>query len=227
MFTFSFPERPPLDEYNKKIISGIAIGLVPILLAAPTLLQPGYPFGGEIYSNLVPAIHARDALAAGQFPWDAPWFSGRNIWINPLFKGAYPFAWPLYMPFVPLAVAVKFVVAIHLFGTVFVSFWILEKDIGPVSAGAMALLFLSPIAVQVGVAHLEKLFAWPWVVLAATQTVPWRLQKSPDQAGLVIGVCIGMALLAGGNYYAAYIYSETEILIHFWWINCFECRPDC
>lgn len=110
----------------------------------------------------------------------------------------------MYLPIIPLSIAVKFTIAIHLFGSAALAFLILDRDIPPVPSAAISLLFITPIAVQVGVAHLEKLFAWPWLVLAATQVVPWRLQKDPIRAGTIIGASIGLALLAGGHYYAAY-----------------------
>ncbi|WP_379775017.1 hypothetical protein [Haloarcula pelagica] len=174
-------------------------------LLLPSLMTEGYPVGNEIFVHLMPALHARFSLLAGELPiYTDLFFSGRYQFANPLWFGWYPFAWPLYVPGLPLKTAIYIVVAPHLLAAPAIAYYYSQKTLPYYFAVPFAYLWLMPITVQAFGGHLEKLFAWPWLVLLVWQLRPSNLTERPRRAGYIMGFCGGMMFLAAGNYYFIY-----------------------
>lgn len=204
--SFDIARLPQFPFSHDTLVVVILASLFPIFLSWPAFAQSGYPFGGEIFSNLLPALHARFDIANGQLPLRTElFFDGRYQFNNPLWYGFYPPAWLLFVPFVPLDIAVKVVVAVHLMAVPAVAYFHARKLHSWYVAALLAVLWVLPLASQVAGAHLEKIFAWPWFVLAAWQLSPRKLRADRRRTGIAIGFAAGMILLAGGNYYFAYL----------------------
>lgn len=186
-------------------VSFALVAVFPVLLTRDAIFGAGYPNGGESFSNLVPALHARHSLSHGQLPiYTDAFYTGRYQFLNPIWYGFYPPAWLLLAPFVPLDVASKLLVAAHLAAVPVVAYYYARDDLRAPVAVAFSLLWVLPIAAQVRAGHFEKIFAWPWFVLLAWQLTPERLDASRRRPGYVAGLSIGTMLLAGGNYYGAF-----------------------
>ena len=182
---------------------GLLLGLVPLALVGRELLGPGPPYPGDGASNLLPPLHVRWALTEGRLPiYTDLWYGGEYVPFNPLFKGFYPPAWPMYVPGIPLFGATKVLLALHYVATPAVGYWFARREFHPGVAAAFALLFTTPMALFGG--HFEKVFGWPWFVLLATQLVPSRRFGAPRRAGLLAGLGLGALLLAGDNYHFLY-----------------------
>lgn len=196
--------RTFLSARRSAIVWSLVAGIVPVALTWPLLAPARYPWGGETYSNLVPIVLARQQLAAGSVPlYSELFFGGRYLFLDPLWKGFYPGAWVLFVPTIPLPTALDLTLAVHLAAPAVVSYLFLRNRLRTSLAILFAILWALPIASHVPVHH-EKIFAWPWCVLAAIQLLPPRLENSPRHAGLLAGVGIGVGFLAGGNYYGVY-----------------------
>ncbi len=211
-------------SYLTRILTGCLIGLIPVALSLPAFAGSGYPLGGEIFSNLMPAQHARFSILAGELPLHTDLFySGRNQYANPLWYGFYPLAWILFIPGIDLALASKVVLGFHLLLTTTIAYYYAREDFDWWLAAPFALLWVMPIASQFHTAHLEKVFAWPWVVLAAWQLTPSRIGSSwrsisvlgrevdVNLNGAIAGAALGVAFLSGGNYY--FVYGSTLVFM--------------
>ncbi|MFB6186439.1 MAG: hypothetical protein ABEI86_06180, partial [Halobacteriaceae archaeon] len=194
-----------LSSKREVVLIGGILGVFPLILTARAFILPGFPFDGEIFSNLLPALHARHSIANGQLPiYTELFYSGRYQFANPLWYGFYPPAWLLFIPGIPLDGAIKFLLAVHLFITPGIAYYYSEQEVPWFVAAPFALLWVMPIAAQLNFAHLEKVFAWPWLVLVACQCLPERFRSDSRRDGRIAGIGLGMILLAGGNYYFAY-----------------------
>lgn len=190
----------------------LALGV--LLLNYPLVTTSGYPYGGELFSNLYLALHARTSIAAGHLPiYTDLFFTGRYQFANPLWYGFYPFAWPLFLPAIPLKLATKFVILGHLIAVPFISYHSLKEYVAQRNALLLSMISLLPIATQVGAGHLEKIFAWPWFVLIIWQLLPDRTDTI--RRGVLIGGAVGLILLGGGNYYAAYALALAVLVLGF------------
>ena len=188
------------------ILTALLLGAVPVLLTADAFFRAGYPFGGEIFSNLIPAVHARQSISTGELPgYTELFFGGRYQFSNPLWYGFYPPAWILFIPVIPLTVAVKLLIGAHLVAVPLVAYYCLKPKLRWELVVLLSLLWVMPLASQVSAAHLEKIMAWPWDILAAHQLLPDELADDPLRAGTIAGVATGAVFLAGGNYYGMYL----------------------
>jgi hypothetical protein len=202
--------RVSLLIHRHPIWFGCILGLVPLLMIQQALFSAGFPFGEEIFSNLLPALHARHSLATGQLPiYTDLFYDGRYQFANPLWYGFYPPAWILFIPVIPMAPAIKFLIGVHLFTTPLIAYYFAQKSTSPIVAAPFALLWVLPIGSQLAFAHIEKVFALPWVAFTAFQLLPHRIRSEPWNCGLLAGIGAGAMFLAGGNYYFFY----TVILI--------------
>lgn len=185
-----------------------------LLINYSLLSTTGYPYGGEVFSNLYLAQHARTSLAAGHLPiYTDLFFTGRYQFANPLWYGFYPFAWPLLFPMIPLKLATKIVILGHLIAVPLISYHSLKDHLELRHSLLLSMISLPPIATQVGAGHLEKIFAWPWFVL-----IMWRLlpcNAGTIRRGVLLGVAIGFMLLAGANYYAVYALFLVLLILGF------------
>lgn len=187
----------------RRLAPGLLLGVVPLFFVRQHLFAPGYPYLLDGTSNLYPALHVRWAIAHGEVPlYTHLWYGGEFIIFNPLFKGFYPPAWPLYVPGIPLLLATKAVLALHYLATPAVAYWFAREDFPAPTAALFALLFTTPMALFVG--HYEKVFGWPWFVLLVWQVTPSRLFADRQRAGLLAGIGLGTLLLAGDNYHFFY-----------------------
>lgn len=187
----------------RRIGIGVLLGLVPLFLLREVLFAPGYPYQFDGVSNLYPALHFRWSLIQGQLPiYTELWYGGEIQQFNPLWKGFYPFAWPLFIPGVPILPALKAILAVHYALPAIFAYYFLSEELDWWAAAPVALLFTTPMALFVG--HYEKVLGWPWLVLCVVHLRPTLLRDHPRRAGLVAGVGLGVALLAGDNYHVFY-----------------------
>ena len=194
-----------LKNNRRKILLSLTIAAVPVLLLKEVLFQPGYPWGADGLSNLLPPLHARWSLVQGKLPiYTELWYGGEYQPFNPLWKGFYPPAWPLFIPGIPILLATRGVLAIHYMAAPVIAFWYLSEDFDDRVAIPFALLFLSPMALFLG--HYEKVLGWPWAVLLMCQLVPHRLRDAPHRRGVIAGVSLAAMLLAGDNYHFFFIW---------------------
>lgn len=199
-----------IDTVNpwRVVLVGIALGCVPLWLEAPQLFRPGVPYPVDGASNLLPPLHARYSLAQGQLPiYTELWYGGEYQFVNPLWKGFYPPAWPLFIPGIPFFPALKAVLALHYIAPVAIAYWYARQDFSPWIAVPFALVFVLPMALFGGM--YEKVLAWPWVVLIGWQLTPPRLLGRPRRAGILAGIGLGVVLLAGDVY--AFFYTSCFV----------------
>jgi hypothetical protein len=193
-------------NWQQRILIGILIGFIPVAVSWKVFLLPGFPLGGEVFSNLVPALHARNSILSGKLPiYTELFFSGRYQFANPLWYGLYPPAWVLFISWIPMPIAAKILLAAHLIATSAIAYYFTRDYLSPSYSALISLLWVSIIGFQFSVAHFEKIFAWPWFVMAAYQLLPDKLENDSSRAGLLAGFSIGFILLSGANYYFVYV----------------------
>lgn len=208
MVRLSFPvvTRSLRRFYNhsaQRYLIGVLLCLVPLYLLRTQLFYPGVPYPGDFISNLYPPLIVRWHLSHGQLPIHTPlWYGGEFITSNPLFKGFYPGAWPMYIPGIPLILVAKLLIGLHYVAAVGIAYWYGSERFQWWLAAPFALLFLTPMATFGG--WLEKVFGWPWIVLFVWQLTDDRMRRDPVRAGIVAGGALGMAFLAGDNYHVFY-----------------------
>ncbi|EMA26487.1 hypothetical protein C443_02037 [Haloarcula argentinensis DSM 12282] len=130
-----------------------------------------------------------------------------------MFKGFYPPALPMYIPQVPLDIALEVVAGAHLTAIPVVAYWCARRDLDIAHAAPYALIWLFIAWPHYSGGQLEKLFAFPWVVLTVHQLLPRYLNSASRRAGVIAGIGIGAAFLAGGMYYTFYLCVFTGVLI--------------
>lgn len=164
------------------------------------------PFMGvaDWLSNLLPIIQYRSSILIDHaLPNFTPlWYGGRFQWQNPLWSFLYFPATLTWLVF-PLDWAARLVTMVHLGAAALVGYrlaghWLqcrLERVLG-------ALLLISPVMAALYLGHLEKLLAWPWVLLGFYSLLhpAWADAKR----GLVAGLSLGVIALTGANYYVLY-----------------------
>ena len=74
-----------------------------------------------------------------------------------------------------------------------------------------AILFAAPMAQPLRAGHIENVFAYPWILLGTSLILDHR--KNNFRRGVAAGVCLGVAALAGANYYVFYAIILYTILI--------------
>lgn len=193
------------ESSYKTYVSLLLVAAFPVFLTHNAIFGSGYPNGGELFSNLIPALHGRYSLSHGQLPvYTEHFYTGRYQFLNPLWYGFYPPAWILFLPFVPLDLASELLIAVHIAVVPVIAYYYAKKELRLWITVAFSLIWVLPIAAQVKAGHLEKIFSWPWFVLLAWQLTPDRLDAPRHRPAYIAGFSIGMMLLAGGNYYAAF-----------------------
>jgi len=193
------------------------LGFVPVLILSPAYIGSGFPFGGEVLTNLLPIVEFRLAVASGDLPIysDMLYQKGRLYWANPLSKVFYPFAWPLFIPGVPLAPTLKVILLVHVIAATTIAYVSAEKYLEWHVAAPFALLWILPLATH-SVGHIEKILAYPWLVLLVWLLLPDNLDEHPKRTGLIVGVAAGMIWLAGANYFFIYaaLFTASVALIY-------------
>jgi hypothetical protein len=187
-------------NYRKRSVVAISLGSATVGVVTPLLLQSGLPYSGDFLSNMLPPLHARHSIRAGKLPiYTDLWYGGRYQPANPLWKGLYPPAWPMFVPWVPLETAAKVVFSGHLFASGAVAGWLLSRDFRLQYALPLAIVWAVPALAFRG--HLQMVLAWPWAILIGVSLLPWRISNS-KWSGLAIGIG-GAAILSAGSTYLA------------------------
>jgi hypothetical protein len=99
-------------------------------------------------------------------------------------------------------IALKIILGLHYVLAPTIAYYYLRENFDWWVATPFALLFLTPMTLFVG--HYEKVLGWPWIVFAVLQLRPTRLRADPRRAGLLAGIGLGIAFLAGDNYHVFY-----------------------
>jgi hypothetical protein len=166
-------------------------------------ISGGFPYGGDGLSNLIPAWLVRHELTSGDLPiYTELWYGGEYLFANPLFKGFYPLWWPTMIPGVPMELAVTAILSLHVVGTGLVAYWVTSRSLPP--RFALPLSFVLSLPVIVWGAHTEKLLGWPYFVLVIGAVAPDYIRRFPRRSGLTAGAGVGVMLLVGDIYHAAY-----------------------
>jgi len=158
----------------------------------------------DLITNLLPIIHYRKSiLEHGEFPlYTTLWYGGRFQWQNPLWNFLYLPSTLLYLA-LPLALATKVVFVGHFIIAAWAGYLVAKKYFkDEIMRISCAFLFLTPIAVAMSIGHLEKVLAWPWVLLGLRVALGWSEREFID--GLLVGFCLGQIAFAGANYYVLY-----------------------
>lgn len=191
------------DEARRRVGIGLVLGLFPLYFVRRHLFVAGFPYDGDGISNLFPALLVRQELARGAVPYRTDlWYGGEVILHNPLFKGFYPPAWPIFVPGIPLLPAMKVLLAVHYVAVPAIAYWYLREEFSLAVAAPFALTFVLPMAAFM--AHYEKTLGWPWVILLAFQCTPSRLTAEERWPGVLAGVAVGALLLVGSSYHFFY-----------------------
>lgn len=190
-------------DAGRRCVIGILLSFIPLYILRSRLFRPGFAYPGDFTSNLFPALMIRWELTHGQMPFYTHlWYGGEYILFNPLFKGFYPIAWPLYIPGIPLLPAMKLLLAAHYAATVVIAYWYASREFSWGLAAPFALLFVTPMATFAG--HVEMVFGWPWLVLFVWHITDKRMRTDSLRSGVIAGGALGVALLAGDNYHFFY-----------------------
>jgi hypothetical protein len=202
------------ENINRKQILWVAgaliVALVPLVVLREMVFQPGYPYTRDALSNLIPPWHARHSFLSGQLPiYTDLWYGGRPQYQNPLWKGLYPPAWPLFIPGIPMFPAIKTILAVHYVAAGLVAYYYASRDFSPIVGVAFGILAIVPMTEFVG--HYEKVFGWPWAILIIANLLPHRF--SCPRAGYLIGGGLGAMLLAGDNYHFFYFGIFVAIML--------------
>lgn len=195
--------RPPEIDRKRAVllVGALVVALVPLVVLREMLFQPGYPYTHDALSNLLPPWHARHSLLDGRLPiYTDLWYGGQLQFLNPLWKGFYPPAWPLFVPGIPMLPAIKAVLGAHYVAAGLIAYYYASRDFSVPVAVSFGLLAITPMTEFVG--HFEKVLGWPWAILIVANLLPHRLDR--PRTGYLIGGALGAMLLAGDNYHFFY-----------------------
>jgi hypothetical protein len=175
-------------------------------------------FGGadtDLLSNLLPVVHYRySILYDGVLPLHTNlWYGARAQWQNPLWSFLYLPATLVWMAG-GLKVGTSILVCGHVIFILLAGWYLAGLFFGSTLAKFMgAILFAAPVAQPLKAGHIENIFAYPWILLGIYFLLDHR--KNALKRGVAAGVCLGIAALAGANYYVLYAAILFAILILF------------
>ena len=200
----------PPESVHRRLVPYSLLALVCLIYCWPALRAP--LFGGvDLTSNLLPIVHfKRSIIQEGTLPlYTDLWYGGRAQWQNPLWSFLY-FPATVFWLLLPLPWAARVIIVGHLVVSVWLGWEIARRFLDSrVSRIFAALLFLSPIIVRLERGHLEKIYAWPWILLVILAVL--SVTNSDVKDGLIIGLSLAMIAHAGASYYLLY----TIILLGF------------
>jgi hypothetical protein len=184
------------------IIGAALIAFLPLAVLNDILFRPGIPYTGDGLSNLLPPLHARHSIRAGHLLINTElWYGGRPQYLNPLWKGLYPPAWPLYIPGIPVFLALKTILGIHYVSAGLIVYYYASKDFSIPTATVFGLIAIVPMTLFID--HYEKVLGWPWAMFIMCNLIPSRWEN--QRAGYLVGGGLGAMLLAGDNYHFFYM----------------------
>lgn len=211
-----WPSRGRIEEITPGrrrivwLLGALLVALVPLVVLHEMLFRPGYPYMNDALSNLLPPWHARHSLLDGELPIQTDlWYGGRSQFLNPLWKGLYPPAWPLFIPGIPMLPAIKAILGAHYVAAGLVAYYYASRDFPVPVAVSFGVLAVTPMTEFVG--HFEKVLGWPWAVLIVANLLPHRLSR--PRTGYLIGGALGAMLLAGDNYHFFYFGIFVAVVI--------------
>lgn len=193
--------REPLNW--RKILIGAVIGVVVSILDLKAHLDNGIPYGGDMLSNLIPALYFRAAVRSGGDLLTTPWYGGMMVWENPFFKGFYPPWTVFFIPGVPVDDWLAVMTFAHYIGAGIVGYYFARRELRPLYAVPITIIVILPMVNHN--AHISKALAWPWIVVGAWQLRPAIIAEKPRLAGGIVGIAGGFILLLGNAYYAFYL----------------------
>jgi hypothetical protein len=162
-------------------------------------------FGGlDMLSNLLPVAHYRvSILEHHAIPWYTDlWYGGRYQWMNPLWNFMYIPSTVIFLIW-PLQWATRIVLCGHLIFSALVGRSLASVFFKDELRRVMgALLLIASFSAALFAGHLEKILAWPWVLLGLL--VLLDAHRDDLKRGLLSGICLGIIALAGANYYVLY-----------------------
>lgn len=193
-----------INQTISSAIIEISILLACIWIYIHTAIQKPFFGGSDLVSNLLPIVHYRySILQEHTLPLNTQlWYGGRPQWMNPLWSFCYLPATLIWLA-LPLHWGARVVLGGHLLAAVMVGWYFVRRLLpGTPERLLAALLLVSPITVTPMLGHIEKLLAWPWVLLGLQ--VLLRTDVKPRRQGLIAGISLSMIALAGSNYYVLY-----------------------
>jgi len=166
-----------------------------------TLIPPeGQALGGlDIRGLFYPWLTtAREAIRAGRLPlWDPYQFAGYPFLANPQVGFFYPPSWLALL--LPVNVAISWHVTLHIclagVGMLLLVRYLTKSWLGALLA-ALTYAFSGFVAARIFAGHVGLLStdAWlPWLLLGCA----WSLDRGKAWAGMIAGLPLGMAILAG------------------------------
>lgn len=181
----------------------VAIVLVCIAFIYHALRAPFFG-AGDLPTNLLPMIHYKDSiLNQGVAPiYTTLWYGGRLQYQNPLWNFFYIPSTIFYLLF-SLSLATKLLITIHFISAAWIGFLIakdfVKNNFIPFFS---AFLFLTPLITAIYAGHLEKILAYPWVLLGLRASLTWDEKERKN--GLWVGLSLGQIAVTGANYYVLY-----------------------
>lgn len=192
-----------MKNSSERLRIGAGIGVVIALFDLQAHLDAGIPYGGDMLSNLIPALYFRQAIVSGGNLLSTPWYGGMVLWENSFFKGFYPPWSVFFIPGIPVDEWLAVVVFAHIIAAGVVAYWFASRELRPRYAIPIAFIFAFPIVNHN--AHVSKTLAWFWIVVGAWQLRPDTLSNNPVSAGQLVGVAGGATLLIANVYYTLYL----------------------
>jgi hypothetical protein len=177
-----------------------------LVLGAYLLPMLTAPFvgGSDMYSNLLPILHFRDSILHDHaIPnYTELWYGGRHQWQNPLWSFLYlpsTLAWLM----LPIVWAGRVVLGGHILFAGLAAFALASTFVsGGYRRLAGALMFVALTLPALRPGHIEKILAWPWVLLGSSLLL--GNGRYPRSRAALAGICLGVIALTGANYYVLY-----------------------
>lgn len=191
------------EALRRRLIPYSLLAVVSLIYCWPAIQAPLFG-GGDLTSNMLPIVHyKRSILNEGTLPlYTDLWYGGRAQWQNPLWSFLYLPA-TIFWLLLPLPWAARVIIVGHLIIAVWIGWEIASRFLkSEISRIFAALLFLSPIIVRLERGHLEKIYAWPWILLIVLAIL--KVTNSDTKDGLIIGIALAMITHAGASYYLFY-----------------------
>lgn len=184
-------------------LSSIILVLVGLLYLLPSLNAP-FIGDNDYWSNILPVIHFRDSILNEHvFPsFTELWYGGRFQWQNPLWSFLYLPSTIIWL-ILPLDWGTRVVVALHLVFSLLAGKKLSTKFIStPIGQISLSIILTAPMLPALLAGHLEKIFAWGWVLLSIFFILDEG--RSWIKRGFFSGLCWGTIALIGANYYVLY-----------------------
>lgn len=185
------------------VILFVAIVFVCIAFVFHALRAPFFG-AGDLPTNLLPMVHYKDSiLNQGIAPiYTTLWYGGRLQYQNPLWNFFYFPSTIIYLLF-SLSFATKLIITAHFVLATFVGFLIAKDFVkNNFISFFSSFLFLTPLITAIYAGHLEKILAYPWVLLGLRASLTW--EKEERKNGLLVGLSLGQIAVTGANYYVLY-----------------------